>query len=252
MCLLTFFPEGAQPDCNALLNGAVVNDDGHGFAIVVRDRIIIRRNMNADRLVEDFALMRRFHPDGPALFHSRYGTHGSNDKSNVHPFHVGGDDRTVVAHNGIMPTLLQPAKGDPRSDTRITAEEFLPMNPFGSLTSKRARSKLGSWITGGNKLVILTVDPRFRGNAFIINEQAGIWDGDVWYSNGGYRPYVPPRGWSLPKGGGLGLDENCWWCDQPIEGDGMYCFSCNTCLDCGSSLDDCNCYLPMALTQGSE
>ncbi len=156
MCLLTFVPADVMPDTTALLNGATVNDDGHGFAIVADGQLIVRRGMDAEAMVETFATLRRTHPHGPALFHSRLRTFGKRTVDNCHPFPIGGDERTVVAHNGNLPAVVQPAKGDPRSDTRIAAEEFLPA--LGSLRVRRNRLRLERWMTRHNKMVILTVN----------------------------------------------------------------------------------------------
>jgi hypothetical protein len=188
MCLLTFFPAGVMPDTTALRYGTLVNQDGHGFAIVTDNRIIVKHGMDAESMIETFAQQRDRHPDGPALFHSRLGTHGANHLDNCHPFPVGGDSRTVLAHNGILPQAVQPSKQDPRSDTRIAAEDFLPA--FGLLRRRRTRRQLERWMTSYNKMVILTVDRRFDQQAYILNESSGIWDGGIWYSNDGY---LPPR-----------------------------------------------------------
>lgn len=171
MCLLTFLPAGVTPDPTALLNGAAINDDGHGFAVLTDDHIIVRRGMHAEALVEAFDAVRRAHPHGPALFHSRLGTHGEYSLDNCHPFPLGGDSRTVLAHNGVLPKDVRPAKGDPRSDTRIAAEQFLPT--FGSLRSRRTRTRLERWLTPNNKIVILTLDRRFAQRAYILNEASG-------------------------------------------------------------------------------
>src|SRR5690242_2645612 len=100
MCLLTYLPPDVMPDTCALLDGAEFNRDGHGFAIVTRTRIIIQRGMDAGRIVDAFARVRALYRDGPALFHSRLGTHGTLSRVNCHPFRVGGDTRTILAHNG--------------------------------------------------------------------------------------------------------------------------------------------------------
>ncbi|MFE7803032.1 hypothetical protein [Nocardia sp. NPDC057440] len=62
---------------------------------------------------------------------------------NCHPFVVGGDPRTVLAHNGI---LAHPSSGDPRSDRRIAAEDLLPRRPFGSLDSWAGHERLERWL----------------------------------------------------------------------------------------------------------
>ncbi|MGW5105951.1 hypothetical protein [Nocardia sp. NPDC004123] len=53
------------------------------------------------------------------MFHSRFATHGFITNQNCHPFAIGGDERTVMAHNGVLPDIVQPrprgsAFGHPR------------------------------------------------------------------------------------------------------------------------------------------
>ncbi|MFD2422674.1 hypothetical protein [Amycolatopsis pigmentata] len=235
MCLLTFYPEGILLETGALMNGAEFNNDGHGFAIVTQHHIIVWHCMDARLAVDTFARTRTKYPDGPAIFHSRFGTHGSVGLRNCHPFRVGGDARTVLAHNGILPSSVQPAKGDTRCDTRIAAEDFLPGSPFGSLGSRRNRERLARWLGPSNKLVVLTIDPRYRRNAYILNEESGIWDGGVWYSNSDYRePFIDS------------LDD--YWCFEchtfevdPVTG---MCTECGACRDCGERPGHCFCYQP--------
>lgn len=257
MCLLTYIPAGIMPDTEALFNGTMINDDGHGYAIVDRagDRIIVDRGMDAKDMIACFAAKRAQFPDGPALFHSRLATDGATTLTNCHPFDVGGDPRTVLAHNGIMP--LRPSKGDFRSDTRIVAESYVP-KAYGTLRRRRARLAFQKWMGQWNKVVILTVDPRFRANAFILNEKEGLWDNGIWYSNDMYKGYylAPAR-----KGDAYGLDEDgwgweppwitsdtpdrCWKCGSRVNykthGE---CPDCLVCFDCGEKPDSCLCYVP--------
>jgi hypothetical protein len=253
MCLVTFLPAGVLPDTGALSNGAELNDDGHGFAIVTGDQILLRHGMTAAPMIEAFDAARRDHPDGPALFHSRFSTHGNQrDLANCHPFALGGDERTVLAHNGILPTVVQPSKGDPRSDTRIAAETFLPA--FGSLRLRRTRLRVQRWITPANKIVILTVDRRFRDRAYVLNEQAGIWDGGIWYSNDGYLPYLPHRLradatlWAWPSGATPdGALDRCNVCRAVIDVADEACPYCGGCPVCSEWPDDCACHTPATL-----
>jgi hypothetical protein len=258
MCLLTFFPPDVQPDTDALLNGAVLNDDGHGFAIATPGTLIIERGLGALELIGAFEAARHRHRSGSALFHSRYGTHGNQDLGNCHPFPVGGDTRTVLAHNGVLPRIVWPAKDDHRSDTRITAEDFLPV--FGSLRTRRTRTRLERWMTPANKMVILTVDRRFKQQSFILNEDAGIWDGGIWYSNDGYLP--PPVHALREPGSPLWDDDTLWdsrweeiraerceYCGTLIGPYDDACHRCGWCLDCGQMPQSCDCYTPAALAQ---
>jgi len=187
MCLLTYFPEGSQPNMDRLMNGSVANPDGDGFAIIANGRIIVQKGLDSDRILEAFEDMRKKYPDGPALFHSRIGTGGSLTEFNCHPFMVGGDERTYLAHNGILPQAAWPYKGDRRSDTHKLAEFYLPKYRFGAVHTPGGRKQLGKWATKGNKFAILTIDPNITdnpaGEGFIINEDAGDWIDGVWYSN---------------------------------------------------------------------
>jgi len=188
VCLLTYLPAGVAPDLAALRTGAAANPDGHGYAVVAGDRLLTGRGLDADGLLEEFAHVRDLHPDRPALFHSRLATHGTLGPDNCHPFAVGADPRTVIAHNGILPALVQPRRGDPRSDTRIAAEDLLPA--LGPLHLRRTRQHLQRWMGPHNLMVLLTVDPRYRRHAYLFNEANGLWHDGTWYSNDSYQPQI--------------------------------------------------------------
>jgi hypothetical protein len=254
MCLLTFFPAGVMPYMTALLNGAYLNDDGHGFAIVAGDQLIVQRGMDAESIIEAFDAARHQHPNGPALFHSRFSTHGQTGLDNCHPFPVGGDARTVLAHNGVLPRTVQPARRDPRSDTRIAAEDYLPA--IGSLRMRRTRMRVERWMTPHNKMVILTVDRRFKERAYILNETSGTWDGGIWYSNDGYLAPTagtrsrwdadPTWDWPPSERGADSLDR-CKLCRAVINATEDACRDCGRCFDCGELPEYCYCYAPAAL-----
>ncbi|KAA9157966.1 hypothetical protein FPZ12_024090 [Amycolatopsis acidicola] len=238
MCLLTFFPANRQPDEHALLRGAAVNDNGHGFAVVTGDRLVVGRGMNADDVIAEFVWERRRHPSGPALFHSRFATHGSVSEDNAHPFALGSDPATVVAHNGILPKAVHPGYGDLRSDTRIAAEEFLAQPAFTAFDHGKTRARITRWLGHANKLVILTVNPRYRKRAYLFNEAAGLWDNGIWYSNNDYEVRIPAQ---VPLLGGLG--DGCVVCggDDLDPGSGL-CLYCEHCPFCGSGESDCPLY----------
>lgn len=241
MCMLTYFPPGVLPDMEALENGARFNEDGHGFAIVSRGRLIVRHDNSATKILAKFKQLRAEMPEGPAIFHSRLGTHGNrNSRANCHPFRVGGDYRTVVAHNGILPAALQPGRGDSRSDTRIAAATLFART---DLSSEAERVTLASIIGRANKLVFLTVDPRYSQNTYMINADEGFWHEGVWYSNTDYEGY--------DRYGKYGYDfrtdtlvELCHEClSDTIEEDG-YCWTCGACNDCCQPAGECLCYSP--------
>jgi glutamine amidotransferase len=244
--MLTYLPPNTQPNADALANGAALNDDGHGFAIVAEGRIIVEHSMTGWALVEEFARVRACYPDGPALFHSRFATHGTLGLSNCHPFFVGGDECTVVAHNGVLPKKVRPKKGDYRCDTRVAAEDFLPQHAFGSWGTVKGRARLSRWLGGTNKLVILTVDRRYREQSYVLNEKLGVWDEGIWYSNQDYRESIPvpanARPWLDTGADPYGTCPVCQ-SEYAMDADG-YCVVCGSCADCGEDIEFCFCYVP--------
>ncbi|WP_410814845.1 hypothetical protein [Micromonospora sp. 067-2] len=251
MCLLTFLPATVMPDLTALLHGADANANGHGFAVVAGTAILVRRGMDGPAMIDAFAAARREHPHGPALFHSRLTTHGATSLDNCHPFPVGGDRRTVLAHNGVLPRHVQPGRGDTRSDTRIAVEDFLPR--FGSLHLRRNRLRCERWMTVDNKMVVLSVDRRFKQRAYLLNEESGIWDGGIWYSNDSYLPFEPAwlggdDGWSRSCRA-IDACDRCVACGAVADLDEPACRYCGCCLDCGDLPQDCFCYTPAALDE---
>lgn len=273
MCLLSVFRPGAPVVRDHIAAGTFCNPDGFGFAVIVGDRIEIGKGMDADAVMDAFIRVRDTHPDGWAMFHSRLTTDGDTSEDNCHPFVVGNDPRTVLGHNGILPKEARPRGKDSRSDTRILAETLIPGGMFGRIRGRIGRRKLEKWIGKDgypNKVAILTVDPRYRGNAFILGESRGTWVGDVWHSNDGYLPYIPryPRSSSsgmsaeyaaylrgevsyadyvdalfTGKSATLTADQ-CPMCRQrvTVNMDHGYCTACKVCIDCGDDLAWCQCY----------
>lgn len=182
MCLLTFMSEYTTANVDDLLVGAENNPDGFGYAVHTGKKIIHNSGLSIDRVLDEFLAVRAKH-SGPALFHSRITTHGGTTLENCHPFQVGRDELTIVAHNGMLPIKAKNNK----SDTRIFAEEMLPqMGGASILNSKKQRKKLAKFASG-SKLVFLSANPSVNENFHIINERDGHWDKGVWWSNSSYK-----------------------------------------------------------------
>ncbi len=199
MCLLTFMSEYTTADITDLTTGASSNPDGFGFAVHAGKKIIHSSGLNFDKVLDDFLKVRAKH-SGPALFHSRITTHGGTSLENCHPFQVGRDELTIVAHNGMLPIEAKNGK----SDTRIFAEEMLPqMGGASILNSKKMRKKLSKFAKG-SKLVFLSANHAVNENYYIINENDGHWHNGVWWSNNSYkysRYTYTPSGSSLYTSG---------------------------------------------------
>jgi hypothetical protein len=193
MCMASYLPPEIPVDGEGLFNGGVSNPHGHGWAIADPGvGIIMGKSLDIMEAVEGFKVARGKHMNGPALFHSRLATHGSKSLANVHPFMVAGSHLTVVAHNGILPGSAWPATGDDRSDTRLFADEILAQE-FGELDKFSVKLRLTKWCGSFNKLVILTVDPVYACNAYLVNQNHGVWDAKtgIWHSNRDFEDLVP-------------------------------------------------------------
>ena len=266
MCMLSYLPPGVLADEGELWNGAAVNPDGHGWAIVnaYRGQITIRRSMDVDEALESFVKEREINDSGPALFHSRIATSGKVDITGVHPFYVGRDRRTVVAHNGV---LFDPGKQSPKSDTALFAEHILPQyrNLDRGRTIRQLERYAGSW----NKLAILTVNPARKQHAYLINEEAGYWSGTsgIWHSTWDYMPYTRTTSGKVTWSHGTlwspddvpAYDGECdrrgdgktspWPCDlcgayNTVDMFTMVCSMCLSCNECHQASANCQCYTP--------
>ena len=278
MCMLCVIPPGVIPEREKLENSALNNPHGYGFAIVVRseNRIIRERTMNADESINRFLELRTKYNDGYAMWHARYATHGGETVENCHPFIVGNDEQTYLAHNGILDIYIQ--KNDDRSDTRVFAEELLPaMGGVTALDNDYIWNLLEDWTTG-SKVAVLTVDPAAKHEMYLLNAKSGWEDKDgVWWSNSScYLDYYS-TGRSKSAGLTIGYSsadyaqeyvkayyENQdfdFWRDAYNEKTKMYtcpncsdlmeindimeadntCWSCGFCIDCNSVFNDCQC-----------
>lgn len=243
ICILTFLPAGNDGgDLSELRNGGLLNPDGFGWAIVAGRKILTGHSLDLEEALASFRRTRAKHLKGPALFHSRYATHGSICTDNCHPFRVGGDKRMVLAHNGIMPSDAHPFDGDDRSDSKIFADELMPVWTD-AFTSPRIKHELEQWL-GWNKVVVLST--RHKNQALILNEEEGIWSEEtgMWHSNADFEPvkFSPRvRYWTLPE-----TVDVCVTCHTITE-DPDVCEACFSCRYCETVLDmdgKCFCWDP--------
>lgn len=278
MCMITYVPVGIPVPSDGIYRGGTFNDDGHGWAVAADTGVmLIGRFMSLDAALDTFEVTRNQYPEAPALFHSRWATHGVTDVRNVHPFHVG--KYSVVAHNGILPQKFHPTKDDLRSDTAILASEFLPGRAqVSGVYTRKARRSIGRIIGTGNKLCILSVSPFLeRPRAYLVNSGQGVWDKETgaWFSNHDFEG----RKWNRHA---LGTYSG-WWDDvtpNRTKGDddatvigtkavelfgsrvcpvchtneniaNGFCLACAFCLDCGEATDNCSCYVPASNNQGT-
>jgi len=258
MCLLVVCNPNSTPSKDELTTGACKNPHGFGFAIDTGNGIISERSMSAKKSIARFLELREQYPNGYAMWHARYATHGVKNELNCHPFKVAGEHDTYLAHNGVLDILIP--KDDKRSDTRILAEELLPrLGGVSALDDDYVYDLLSAW-SRGSKVAVMTNDPSAKYKLYIINENAGSWDDKgIWWSNTSYKstPIVKPYEYEpsvydiVVAQDSNGFEDNTFECPNcnaliDLYESELYCLLCECCFDCSAQFLDCLCYNPTA------
>lgn len=270
MCLLVVCKPNAIPKREELTEGACANPHGYGFAMIVDGKIFRYRTMSARKAVSKFIHMRQQYPKGYAIWHARYATHGVRNEDNCHPFQVGDDTDTVLAHNGVLDTFI--AEGDKRSDTRVFAEDTLPkLGGVLALEDENIYRMIEGWASG-SKIAVLTTNSQAQFQLYLINEKLGHWDDNgIWWSNSSYKrsTYTTKTYYAatpiatshkdteyeveqsyynelLLAGDEDIVIDMCPSCEALIDIDqsAEVCQYCDTCMSCLSTWQDCMCYTP--------
>lgn len=265
MCMLCVVPPNVIPSREKLENSALNNPHGFGFAIVIpsEKRIHVERTMNADTSINRFIEMRGKYPEGYAMWHARFATHGTTTVDNCHPFKVGKDSHTYLAHNGILP-IIEP-QGDTRSDTRIFAEDLLPaIGGVASLDNPQISNLIEDFTTG-SKVCVLTVHPDAKYQCYLFHEEKGWRDeSGVWWSNDSchlpkpysYKSDYDSKWYSTKPLDFLTETEDeqvfyeCKVCELVIDDEQLweaglnddYCPQCGSCYQCNAYMSDDLCY----------
>lgn len=184
MCLAVLAPPNTALSRERLSNGWDSNPDGGGYAFIdeVTGQIVVRKHLTWQGFITGYAQDQRDNPRSPFIVHERFGTHGTKNLYNVHPFRV--DDHTVVIHNGIINCVMTDKI---RSDTRTFVEDYLAKLPETWFDDEAMVDLVSDFIGSGSKLVILTTHPDAESNTYIINQKAGHWDKGSWWSNSTYK-----------------------------------------------------------------
>ena len=187
MCIAIYKPADQVIDHDTLRRSYEANPDGCGMAYLTDDGIEIETTMDFDVFYEGYEQALREYPDSPFLIHFRIATHGSVDENNCHPFYIEShheDVQRVFMHNGtITPLTGECNKVSGVSDTVVFGLAILEHLPLG-WEDNPAITKLIEHYIGWSKIVVMDE----FGAVTIYNEQKGVWDNGVWYSNTTYKP----------------------------------------------------------------
>ena len=179
MCIAILKTKNGHISDEELRNSFNNNSDGAGIAYtkdnelrIVKGIFDVETFVTAVRQAEKLA-------DNNILIHCRIGTSGKKDKDNTHPFVI--NNNICLIHNGILD--VEVPKDSPINDTQIFIQKFMRgIKNETILKNKTYQNVIEELIGKGNKFVIMNN----KGEFVIMNEQAGHWANDVWFSNSSY------------------------------------------------------------------
>lgn len=254
MCVIICGLTASLPTRAELEQACKYNSDGFGYSVLTTSgSLITAKGMAYGQILDAFEATILENADSVEawVFHARITTHGATNSANCHPFQLGGDVSTVIAHNGILPARLP--KGYAGSDSAYFAETLLPMwGGVEALSLPETWGMLEKWI-GNSKIAILSANPAAPLPLIILNEDLGVWEGDFWYSNTYHRidPAALSRayGWSDYDWDRYAIAsrldpieaEPCPYCSALVDWDDEVCSFCYSCFGCGFMEETCRC-----------
>ena len=184
MCIAIYKPEGKLISQETLQQCYNANSDGAGYMFHKGDKLYVKKGFFS---FADFWKSYKRDKNKEAVIHFRIKTHGLINEANCHPYKI--NDNFAFVHNGMITGYTDPTK----SDTWLFNEDVLQpfvakwgnLGLFEDPVKKLIESRIGY-----SKLIFMDN----TGNTKIFNEEKGVWDEGIWYSNTSYKkpaPYVP-------------------------------------------------------------
>ena len=178
MCIAILNPTKVTLKRNVLKTCWDNNKDGAGMLYLQNGVLTAYKEMdNFDDFYNHYGWVRKNHRESQIVLHFRISTHGKVNLENCHPFMVNEDWGFV--HNGIITNAERNAD---YSDTYMFNRSVLQMLPKDWIHNN-AMYELVSGYIGGSKLLFLNKD----NEAYIMNEDWGVWDLGCWFSNKTYK-----------------------------------------------------------------
>lgn len=174
MCIAILKPQGKSLSRELLYNCYTNNPDGCGFAYHTGDDVVINKFMDFEDFYKEYV---KYDGKYTMLIHFRIATHGAIELDNCHPFIL--NHRMALIHNGVIAGYGDKAT---KSDTRDFIDKVIG-NISWKMWKNQSFCELVGNAIGYSKLAILDK----TGGYVIINEQKGLWEEGVWFSNSSFK-----------------------------------------------------------------
>lgn len=194
MCIIAIKPSGAElPSAETIKRMFTVNPQGAGFMYSYKGRVEIRKGFMT---LESFTqalhnVYDRLGKNTPIVMHFRITTHGGTCPENTHPFplskNIADMKRTScnanigIAHNGIINIKT-------RDSSVVDTQEYIASVMYPIYRRNHRFYKTQRILNGirdtinGSRMAILTGDGK------VIRIGTWVQDGELWYSNDGFKP----------------------------------------------------------------
>ena len=184
MCIAIYKPKNKTISEATLAECFRSNRDGAGFMYVENKQVHIQKGFFT---FAEFYEAYVPHENKQCLIHFRIKTHGPVAEENCHPFEV--NQSLGFIHNGIISGFGSTEHSDTRDFNAKILQPLVAKWGNLSLFQPAIKSLIEARI-GYSKLAFLDR----HGNVNIFNEDKGVWEDGVWYSNTSFRPYIAPVG----------------------------------------------------------
>jgi predicted glutamine amidotransferase len=179
------------------------NPDGCGMAYIDGKKMVVEKELSSWQSMYQKYVEARQSTSKPILLHFRIGTSGIKDERNIHPFLI--NNNLSLIHNGM---ISYNSIDEDFSDTWHFTELLKSLkNPNNLLNSNSLEFQMLSAFTKGSKIALLHTN----GNFSILNEDAGKWVDDTWYSNETYKEC------SYFNVGGKQVSKKSYFDDEPYN-----------------------------------
>lgn len=186
MCLLILKPAGIRlPSAEEVRRAWTRNRDGGGFSFREPDGTLTlcKGIFCVDSMIA--SMNEHLTPAMEVVIHLRYSTHSGDKIKNCHPHRIGDGHLGVCSHNGVIDVPHRKGESDTRAYIRQIIEPL--MREANGKISKTMARVIGRDIGTNNKLVITPAE----GPSVIVNEESGVWQDGLWWSNSSAFPPAP-------------------------------------------------------------
>ncbi len=194
MCIIIVNKSGTLTK-EQLLRASINNPHGAGIMWASNGKINHRKSLNNEEIIAEYNRVRKENPDVIIALHFRIMTDGGITAENCHPYFVSKNKAGSVylMHNGRL--LSYSNRNTAKSDTRLYIADILKHIPPGEIMQDYCLKLIQQAIGHGNKFVLMNA----KGETAIVNEGAGHWHGENWYSNYSYRPILSKEAGRMPS-----------------------------------------------------